>query len=176
MAPIRAAAAAPTRAKPSLVVANDSDDDDNDTARSAPRRLATFEQRATQTFGQRAREAAALGSSSMSRKRGVDADDSAFGTTNEMEVIRSAPGGGMEMSFIPQPKSKADVAADKQAVKAKKAAERREKATFGAGMERSNGRDDVDETEGLEGEAESGRTRMRRPMRSASKKVTRQLK
>lgn len=106
----------------------------------------------------------------------ADEDDAAISLGNDMEVIRSAPGGGMEMSFVPQPKSKADVAADKKAVKAKKAAERREKASFGAGMERFDGRGDVDEADGLEGEAESGRTRMRKPMRSASKNVTRQLK
>lgn len=181
VAPIRAAASAtvPARYKPSLVVANDSDDSDDASASRPQQRRATYEQRATQTFGQRAREAA-TGSVPSSKRKTAAADDSAFATgdDDQLEVIRGAPGGGMEMSFVPQPKSKTAVAADKQAAKAKKAAEKREKATFGAGMMKgtAGALADEDEGAGLEGEAESGRTRMRKPQRSASRNVTRQLK
>ncbi|KAL8290578.1 hypothetical protein RQP46_002836 [Phenoliferia psychrophenolica] len=149
------------RPKPSLIVAEDSDDDSNTT--SIPRTRTSYEQRASQTFGQRAREAA---SSTSSKKRSTEAEGDPF------EVVRGAPGGGMEMSFIPAGKSEDEKAADGSREKAKAKA-REDKAQFGAGLEnRSNAKDE----EVLDGEDGSGRQKMRKGVRSASRTVVRQLK
>lgn len=146
------------RPKPALVVAEDSDDD----AAQAPRSRSTYEQRATQTFGQRAREAAGAASS----KKRPEAEGDPF------EVVRGAPGGGMEMSFIPAGKSEDEKASDTTREKAKSKA-KEDKAQFGAGLEnRRNAKDD----EVLDGEDGSGRQKMRKGVRSASRTVVRQLK
>lgn len=80
----------------------------------------------------------------------------------------------MEMSFVPTPKSAKDEASEKKADRIKKNREKADRAQFGAGMEK---RQDMveEEEEALEGEEESGRTKMRKPMRSASRNVTRKL-
>ncbi|ORY56539.1 hypothetical protein BCR35DRAFT_309786 [Leucosporidium creatinivorum] len=166
VAPTRVAAPVAPRPKPSLVVADDLDDDRTSSSRP-PRALSSYEQRANQTFGQRAREAAAGKS-----RKGVD--DEEWKGLDATDVVRGAPGGGMEMSFIPKEKTKEEKAEEKKEKMAKKSAEKKEKAQFGAGMEKRG--DAIDEEEVvMEGEAESGRTRMRKPMRSASRNVTRQL-
>jgi ribosome biogenesis protein ENP2 len=140
-----------------MVVADDSDSDSN--ARVS-RPLSSYEERAKQTFGQRAREAS---SGSSTKKTRVESDPS--------EIIRGAPGGGMEMSFIPSGKSENEQATDKKAARAKAKA-KEDKAQFGAGLEnRRNERDD----EVLEGEAGEGRQKLRVPKRSASRTVVRQL-
>lgn len=146
------------------MVADDSDDDGSS---RPPRALSSYEQRANQTFGQRAREAAGGLS-----KNGKKAEDEYAG--DSMDVVRGAPGGGMEMSFVPAEKSKAEQANDKRAERVKKSQEKKEKAQFGAGMEKRGDGPDEEEVV-MEGEDESGRTKMRKPMRSASRNVTRQL-
>lgn len=164
VAPTRVAAPVAPRPKPSLVVA---DDDDYSSSSRPPRALSSYEQRASQTFGQRAREAAAG-----KGRKGVD--DEEWKGLEETDVVRGAPGGGMEMSFIPMEKTKEQKAEEKAAKMAKKSAEKKEKSSFGAGMEKRGDGPDEEEVV-MEGEAESGRTRMRRPQRSASRNVTRQL-
>ncbi|KAI5480785.1 rRNA processing protein Enp2 [Pseudohyphozyma bogoriensis] len=156
-----AASAAPTsRPKPSLVVADDSDDD---TAGRPARTLSSYEQRASQTFGQRAREAASSG-----KKSAFDEEEE----WNPTEIIRGAPGGGMEMSFIPTGRSEREKDEDKAKAKAKAKA-KEDKGLYGAGLEnRADGKEDAV----LEGEEGSGRQKMRKGVRSASRTVVRQLK
>lgn len=142
----------------------DDDDDGTSSSRPAARSLSTYEQRATQTFGQRAREAA--GAASSKTKAAENAVD-------PFEVVRGAPGGGMEMSFIPSGKTDKDEEDGGRERAKAKAKARVDKAQFGAGLEnRRNEKDD----EVLEGEDGSGRQKMRKGVRSASKGVVRQLK
>ncbi|CEQ39590.1 SPOSA6832_01155 [Sporobolomyces salmonicolor] len=165
--PRTALSSAPSRPKPSLIVADGSDDESLSAARSRP--LSSFQQRATQTFAQRAREAAAAGPSSKRRK---ETDASA---ADGDEIIRGAPGGGMEMSFIPQPKSAVEVAEKKKEIKDKRDKEKAEKAKYGMGLETSTGGPREEDQREMEGEEGSGRTRMRKPQRSASRNKTRHL-
>ncbi|EGU11656.1 nucleolar rRNA processing-related protein [Rhodotorula toruloides ATCC 204091] len=140
-APSRPAAAAPAKPalpRPTLVAADDSDDETLSAARSRP--LAAVD-RASQTLAQRARQAAESGSAKRSR-RADEADSSA--AADENDIIRGTPGGGMEM--------------------------------FGMGLERSRGAPQEDEQQRqLEDEEDSGRKRMRKPARSASRNKTRFL-
>ncbi|KWU47016.1 nucleolar rRNA processing-related protein [Rhodotorula sp. JG-1b] len=128
-----------SRPRPTLVAADDSDDETLSHARARPLAL---EDRAKQTFAQRTRQAAGRGSDGASRKRvTLDSADQDGGD----EIIRGAPGGGMEMSF-------------------------------GMGLERTSGGAANEEAEReLEGDEGSGRTKMRKPMRSASRNKTRFL-
>lgn len=82
----------------------------------------------------------------------------------------------MEMSFVPKGKSDDDVQQRKKEVKQKRDQEKADKAKFGMGLERSDGGDSMmqDQRE-MEGEEGSGRTRMRKPLRSASRNKTRHL-
>jgi len=78
------------------------------------------------------------------------------------------------MSFVPQEKSSDEALAKKKEVKAKRDKEKQEKAKFGMGLEKSEGGSMQEERE-IEGEDGSGRTKMRRPARSASRNKTRHL-
>lgn len=150
-----ALAPAAARTKPSLIVADDSDEDVSRPARQ----LSSYAERATKTFGQRAREA--IGAESERQANVVESED----------IIRGAPGGGMEMSFIPSGKADDDVVRDKKAER-KKAKAKTEAGQFGAGLE--NRRAEKDDAV-LEGEEGAGRVKLRKPMRSASRNVTRGL-
>lgn len=172
--PARPAAAAPAKPalpRPTLVAADDSDDETLSAARSRP--LAALD-RASQTLAQRARQAAESGSSKRSRRAADEADSSAAADGDD--IIRGTPGGGMEMSFVPQPKSAAEVAEKKKAQKDKREKDKSDKAKFGMGLERSRGGPQEDEQQRrLEDEEDSGRKRMRKPARSASRNKTRFL-
>ncbi|GAA6063638.1 hypothetical protein JCM10212_002599 [Sporobolomyces blumeae] len=165
-----AATTAAARSRPALVAADGSDDEAITAARSRP--LASHEQRATQSFASRAREAASNGDAAGSKRR--RAQPGATVRTDADEIIRGAPGGGMEMSFVPQAKSSDEVNAKKKEVKAKRDKEKAEKAKFGMGLETREG-GPVDEQREMEGEEDTGRKRMRKPMRSASRNKTRHL-
>lgn len=147
------------RPQPALFVADDSDDDGS----SRPTRtVSSSQERVSQTFGQRARDAA---SASASKKKSNEAEEE----WNPYEIVRGAPGGGMEMSFIPAVRDKAsEKSADKEEKKTKKAKEQ-----YGAGLE--NRGDMADDAAELEGEEDSGRQKMRKGVRSASRTVVRQL-
>ncbi|BGP16521.1 hypothetical protein JCM10213_001140 [Rhodosporidiobolus nylandii] len=155
------------RSRPSLVAADDSDDEDLSSTRSRPLAASSAADRATQTFAQRARDAA--GSSAAKRRRGSEADADDADST---DVIRGAPGGGMEMSFIPRAATAEEKAEKKRAVKEKRDKEKVEKKSFGAGMMKGDEREEEAEIEGEDG---SGRKRMRKPLRSASRTKTRHL-
>ncbi|GAA5846953.1 hypothetical protein JCM5353_002543 [Sporobolomyces roseus] len=161
---------AAARPKPSLVVADGSDDEAITAARARP--LASHEQRATQSFAQRTREAA--GEPTTTTKRRKNAGSEPTVRTDGDDIIRGGPGGVMEMSFVPQEKSSDEALAKKKEVKAKRDKEKQEKAKFGMGLEKSEGGSMQEERE-IEGEDGSGRTRMRRPARSASRNKTRHL-
>lgn len=133
------------------------DDSDEDGSRPV-QELSSYEQKAAKTFGQRAREA-------------IGAESKKVKVVESEDIIRGAPGGGMEMSFIPSGKSTNEEAEDKRAEK-KKAKAKEEKAQFGAGLE--NRRSEKDDKV-LEGEDGAGRSKMRKPIRSASRNVTRRL-
>jgi len=154
----------PARAKPSLIVA-DGDDDDLASARSA---RSSHEQRANQSFGQRARELAGSGAP---KQRPTSAAEG--WTTATGDIIKGSTSGGMEMSFVPEEKTATADKDEKRAAKKQKAEEKREQAKFGAGMEKLGG-GQVEEAE-IEGEEGTGRTRMRKVARSASRNVTRGL-
>ncbi|GAA5889722.1 hypothetical protein JCM16303_007152 [Sporobolomyces ruberrimus] len=162
--------AAPARPKPSLVVADGSDDEAITAARARP--LASHEQRATQSFAQRARESAGAPTAGTKRRKAAAAETT---TTDGDDIIRGGPGGVMEMSFVPKGKSDDDVAQKKKEVKAKRDQEKKEKAKFGMGLEKSDGQGSVEDEREIEGEEGSGRTRMRKPLRSASRNKTRHL-
>ncbi|SCZ88161.1 BZ3500_MvSof-1268-A1-R1_Chr2-1g04230 [Microbotryum saponariae] len=150
-----------TQSKPSLVVADESDDETpSKSTRSGPQTLSSHQAKQSRTFGQRAREELFSKATGKGREADTTRDDS-------FEVIRSAPGGGMEMSFIPHAKTKEEQLIEKKEKKHKIEKERKAKASFGVGMETSSGPERIQKE--LEGEQESGRTRMRKPMRSASK-------
>ncbi|GAA5938936.1 ribosome biosynthesis protein ENP2 [Sporobolomyces koalae] len=166
----RPATTAPARPKPALVVADGSDDEAITAARARP--LASHEQRATQSFAQRAREAASSGTGSK-RRKGARTEEDADRIDGD-DIIRGGPGGVMEMSFVPKGKSSDELEQKKKLVKAKRDQDKAEKAKFGMGLERSDGRAQEDERE-IEGEEGSGRTRMRKPLRSASRNKTRHL-
>lgn len=78
------------------------------------------------------------------------------------------------MSFVPVPKSAKEQTEEKKVARAQKQAEKAEKAKFGAGLEKSGDQPELEEVV-MEGEEESGRTKMRKPQRSASRTVTRRL-
>ncbi|KAK4046537.1 Small ribosomal subunit biogenesis [Microbotryomycetes sp. JL201] len=174
--PSRVAANVPTsKKKLSLVAADDSDEDGD--AVSKP--LSAYQAKASQTFAQRARQQQRHGDGSKGKgKARADAGDSFV--NNTMDIIRGGPGGAMEMSFIPQSKSSnqdkegSDKRSKADEAKAKRLKDKREKNSFGMGMERRGDFGDDDDVQ-LEGDQESGRKRMRKPMRSASRNVTRQL-
>ncbi|GAA5851362.1 hypothetical protein JCM3766R1_007013 [Sporobolomyces carnicolor] len=165
---------APARPKPSLVVADGSDDEAITAARARP--LASHEQRATLSFAQRAREAAAAAGPTKRKKAAAAAAAPASRLEDGDDIIRGGPGGVMEMSFVPKGKSDDDVQQRKKEVKQKRDQEKADKAKFGMGLERSDGGDSMmqDQRE-MEGEEGSGRTRMRKPLRSASRNKTRHL-
>ncbi|GAA5983319.1 hypothetical protein JCM10908_000239 [Rhodotorula pacifica] len=159
----------PSRSRPTLVAADDSDDETLSHARARPLAL---EDRAKQTFAQRARQAAGAGDIP-ARKRAAALDSM---DQDGDEIIRGAPGGGMEMSFIPQSKAKDEVAEKRKAQKDKRDKEKKDKASFGMGLERTSGGNGNEEAEReLEGDEGSGRTKMRKPARSASRNKTRYL-
>lgn len=82
----------------------------------------------------------------------------------------------MEMSFVPQPKSAAEVAEKKKAQKEKRDKEKQDKAKFGMGLEtRRGGPPDDDQQRQLADEEDTGRKRLRKPARSASRNKTRFL-
>ncbi|KAM0791507.1 hypothetical protein ACM66B_005959 [Microbotryomycetes sp. NB124-2] len=178
LAPSRVAASVPTSStKLSLVAADDSDED----VSTVSKPLSAYRAKANQTFAQRARQQQQQHDIGAGRKGKGRAADSGNSFANDtMDIIRGGPGGAMEMSFIPQAKSSKsnDAGGDKSSktaeVKAKRLQEKREKNSFGMGMERGGDFGDDDEVQ-LEGDQESGRKRMRKPMRSASRNVTRQL-
>lgn len=159
-----------SRPRPTLVAADDSDDETLSHARARPLAL---EDRAKQTFAQRTRQAVGRGSDGASRKRAtLDSADQDGGD----EIIRGAPGGGMEMSFIPQTKPQDEAATKRKVQKEKRDREKKDKASFGMGLERTSGGSANEEAEReLEGDEGSGRTKMRKPMRSASRNKTRFL-
>ncbi|GAA6028283.1 hypothetical protein JCM8097_006955 [Rhodosporidiobolus ruineniae] len=163
------------RSRPTLVAADASDDEDLTATRSRPLASTSASlgaDRAAQTFGQRARQAA--GSSAAKRAR--QAEDAAAFASSTDDIIRGAPGGGMEMSFIPKAKSADEVAAKKKEVKQKKDKEKKDKGKFGSGLEsRTGGQEREEGQREMEGEEGSGRTRMRKPMRSASNTKTKYL-
>ncbi|GAA5910506.1 hypothetical protein JCM6882_008540 [Rhodosporidiobolus microsporus] len=177
-APARpSSSSAAPRSRPTLVAADASDDEDLTSTRSRP--LATIASsaadRASQTFGQRARDASSAPSK---RRRGAAAaDEDAFASALDgNDVIRGAPGGGMEMSFVPRAKTAEEVAEKKRAVKDKRDKEKKEKSSYGMGLETRTGGQERDEREEeIEGEEGSGRTRMRKPARSASRNKTRHM-
>ncbi|GAA6001588.1 hypothetical protein JCM10207_006741 [Rhodosporidiobolus poonsookiae] len=164
-------AAAPTpRARPTLVAADASDDEDLSATRSRP--LAASADRAAQTFGQRARDAASTGAAKRARRAAEDAERAG----DVGDIVRGAPGGGMEMSFIPKQKSADEAAERKKAVREKKAKEKGEKGTYGAGLQnRTAEMENAEEERAIEGEEGSGRTRLRKPLRSASRNKTRHM-
>ncbi|GAA5833864.1 hypothetical protein JCM9279_001646 [Rhodotorula babjevae] len=168
-------APAPSRPRPALVAADDSDDDTLSAARSRP--LASTAERATQSFAQRTREAASSGGATK-RRRAVAGEDE-DGALASGDIIRGSAGGGMEMSFIPSTSSgkSASEAADKKRVLADKRDKAKgDKKRFAAGLERREGAQEAeDEQRELEGEEGSGRSRMRKPARSASRNKTRHL-
>ncbi|GAA5962544.1 hypothetical protein JCM8115_002115 [Rhodotorula mucilaginosa] len=159
-----------SRPRPTLVAADDSDDETLSHARARPLAL---EDRAKQTFAQRTRQVAGRGSDGASRKRAtLDSADQDGGD----EIIRGAPGGGMEMSFIPQTKPQDEAATKRKVQKEKRDKEKKDKASFGMGLERTSGGAANEEAEReLEGDEGSGRTKMRKPLRSASRNKTRFL-
>ncbi|GAA5854309.1 hypothetical protein JCM8547_001775 [Rhodosporidiobolus lusitaniae] len=165
---------APSRSRPTLVAADASDDEELTSTRSRPLAsvASSAASRAAQTIGQRAREAADSVSAKR-RRRAEQAEEDAGGDADD--IIRGAPGGGMEMSFIPKAKSKAEVDAKKKEVRDKKKAEKSEKGKYAMGLEMRSGGDQVEDEKEIEGEEGSGRTRMRKPARSASRNKTRLL-
>lgn len=159
------------RARPTLVAADESDDENLSHARSRPLAL---EDRAKQTFAQRARQAASGGVSATSSRRSGRADAA---EDDGDDIVRGAPGGGMEMSFIPQAKATDEVAEKRKAQKEKRDKEKKDKASFGMGLERTSGAANgtAEAERELEGDEGSGRTKMRKPARSASRNKTRFL-
>ncbi|KAK4049478.1 Small ribosomal subunit biogenesis [Microbotryomycetes sp. JL221] len=170
--PSRIAAPIPTSNKKlSMVVADGSDDE----AGTVAKPLSSYQERANQTFGQRAKQRHQQVGSFKANSKQRAADGANSFANNTMDIIKGGPGGAMEMSFIPDAKSSKAKATDKLAqAKAKKLQDKKEKASFGMGMERRGDFDDDNQAQ-LEGEEDAGRTRMRKPMRSASRNVVRQL-
>ncbi|GAA6047444.1 hypothetical protein JCM3770_001308 [Rhodotorula araucariae] len=170
---------AAARARPALVAADDSDDDTLSSARSRP--VAASAARASQSFAQRARDAAsagAAGGAKRARRAAAPATDAGDIVGDAGEIIRGSLGGGMEMSFIPAAgKDAASAQADKKReVKAKRDKDQAERARFGMGLERRSGDAEREDAERALGDEEgSGRTRMRKPARSASRNKTRHL-
>lgn len=149
------------RTKPSLRVANDDADDHNGVRRV----VVSQEERGSRTFGQRAREALleSNSTSAAGKKRGREGE-------SEGDIVKGTPLGGMEMSFIPAVVSKDE---EKKQKKVDKLKEKKEKSSFGSGLEKSgDAREDEREVEGEEAE---GRKKMRKGVRSASRNVTRGL-
>ncbi|GAA5828724.1 hypothetical protein JCM11251_005852 [Rhodosporidiobolus azoricus] len=166
------------RPRPTLVAADASDDEDLSSTRSRPlaSTASLAADRASQTFAQRAREAVPSSSSSKRRRGAADGDDDAFGTTDGDDIIRGALGGGMEMSFVPRAKTAEEVAEKKKAVKDKRDKEKKDKSSYGMGLEtRTGDMERKEQEEEIEGEEGSGRTRMRKPARSASRNKTRHM-
>ncbi|BGP40408.1 Small ribosomal subunit bioproteinsis [Rhodotorula kratochvilovae] len=168
----RSAAPAPTaRSRPALVAADDSDDDTLSSARTRP--LASTAARATQSFAQRAREASSSFAGGKRARRAAAEDD---GLGDGDEIIRGSMGGGMEMSFIPSAGAKDAAGEKKREVKEKREKEKADRARFGMGLEtRSGGAEREDAEREMGDEEGSGRTRMRKPARSASRNKTRHL-
>ena len=134
---------------------------------------------AGQTLGQRARSGLnndRSGKASRSGRLAMRGSSTASG----QEIMRSTPGGGMEMSFIPSSTS-ADDAKDEARLMKKQKMEKQAKDTLragriGASLEKDSGASENARVSlALSDQQRSGRTGRRREIRSASRNKTRHL-
>lgn len=134
---------------------------------------------AGQTLGQRARSGMRSNGSSKVSRSGRSAMRGSVAGHNDA-VMRSTPGGGMEMSFVPTSTS-ADDAKDEARLMKKQKMGKQAKDTLragriGAGLEKDSGASESARVRlELSDQQRSGRTGRRREIRSASRNKTRHL-
>ena len=134
---------------------------------------------AERTFGQRAQNTLS-GVSNKSSRSGREVSRDTVSASNN-DLIRATSGGGMEYSFVPTTTSANDVDDDTRLQRKNQRMEKQTKdhiaaGKFGSGLEKGSGVGENARAQARLGEEDrSGRTKMRRVARSASKNVTRGL-